>query len=184
MWPNNKPWLIYPEEVTPLAALWITMTNCSWAVMVSIQWNWWNFRCKHGRESINCVEVIVGLLMTECVWSDLSISGRPAADSAVGEYRPVFLLEGTEPIFVLRMNALLGWKDKWRSQSDACAVMSLQARRGQMLSRQETSGLIDTNLCVCASPEGQNETSTSVWFPFPLKNLLYTVRPMQRYCEQ
>ncbi|CAI5658130.1 unnamed protein product [Oreochromis niloticus] len=37
-----------------------------------------------------------------------------------------------------------------------------KARRGSMLSRQETSGQIDSNLVVCASPEGQNETSTSV----------------------
>uniref|UniRef100_I3KNY0 SRCR domain-containing protein n=1 Tax=Oreochromis niloticus TaxID=8128 RepID=I3KNY0_ORENI len=37
-----------------------------------------------------------------------------------------------------------------------------KARRGRMLSRQETSGQIDSDLIVCASPEGQNETSTSV----------------------
>lgn len=179
MWPNNKPWLIYPEEVTPLAALWITMTNCSWAVMVSIQWNWWNFRCKHGRESINSVLK----WLSDCWW--LNVSDQILASVVVLPL--ILLLENIVPYFYWKvLNPSLCWE--WtlyaQRQSDACAVMSLQARRGQMLSRQETSGLIDTNLCVCASPEGQNETSTSVWFPFPLKNLLYTVRPMQRYCEQ
>lgn len=179
MWPNNKPWLIYPEEVTPLAALWITMTNCSWAVMVSIQWNWWNFRCKHGRESINSVLK----WLSDCWW--LNVSDQILASVVVLPL--ILLLENIVPYFYWKvLNPSLCWE--WtlyaQRQSDACAVMSLQARRGQMLSRQETSGLIDTNLGVCASPEGQNETSTSVWFPFPLKNLLYTVRPMQRYCEQ
>lgn len=155
------------------------MTNCSWAVMVSIQWNWWNFRCKHGRESINSVLK----WLSDCWW--LNVSDQILASVVVLPL--ILLLENIVPYFYWKvLNPSLCWE--WtlyaQRQSDACAVMSLQARRGQMLSRQETSGLIDTNLGVCASPEGQNETSTSVWFPFPLKNLLYTVRPMQRYCEQ
>lgn len=86
--------------------------------MVSIQWNWWNFRCKHGRESINSVLK----WLSDCWW--LNVSDQILASVVVLPL--ILLLENIVPYFywkVLNPSLCWEWTLYWAEKtSDAVSL--------------------------------------------------------------